>query len=72
MIFHAEVFATPDYYHPRLRATVPGCWRVQFADPIPGHGNIAPEFVGATRRAAIENAIACLKARGLTGRLRLS
>lgn len=71
MIVYAEVFETPDYYHLRLRATVPGCWRVQFTDPIPGCGNVAPEFVGQTRRAAIDSAIAALKARGLTGRLRL-
>ena len=67
MIIHAACYLQPDRYNPTLRATVPGAWLVEFDAPIPGHGNVAPVFVGETRSAAIRNAVEALKNRGLTG-----
>jgi len=70
MIITASCYFTPDYYHPRLRATVPAVWRIELDQPLPGC-NVAPEFIGDTRADAIRNALDCFKSRGLTGRLRL-
>lgn len=71
MIINASCYLQPDRYSPTLRATVPGAWHVEFDAPIPGHGNLAPVFVGETRSAAIRSAVEALKNRGLTGSLRL-
>ena len=71
MLITASCYLQPERYSPSLRATVPGAWLVEFDAPIPGHGNLAPVFVGETRTAAIRNACEALKNRGLSGSLRL-
>jgi hypothetical protein len=70
MIISASCYFVPEYYNPRLRATVPPVWKVELDNPLPGC-NVASEFVGDTRADALRNAIDCFKSRGITGRLRL-
>jgi len=70
-LFKAECYFQPEQYNPRIRATVPPAWVVEFDCALPDT-NIPPVFFGNTRKEAIENAIVTLKSRGLTGRLILN
>ena len=70
-LFNADCYFQEEQYNPRIRATVPPAWIVEFDCALPDT-NILPVFYGHSRREAIENAIDCLKSRGLTGRLILN
>lgn len=70
-LFKAECYFQQEQYNPRIRATVPPAWVVEFDCALPDT-NIPPVFFGNTRKEAIENAIVTLKSRGLTGRLILN
>jgi hypothetical protein len=70
-LFKAECYFQQEKYNPRIRATVPPAWVVEFDCALPDT-NIPPVFFGNTRKEAIENAIVTLKSRGLTGRLILN
>jgi hypothetical protein len=67
-LFKADCYFQQEQYNPRIRATVPPAWVVEFDCALPDT-NVPPVFFGKTRREAIENAIVTLKSRGLTGRL---
>jgi hypothetical protein len=67
-LFKADCYFQQEQYNPRIRATVPPAWVVEFDCTLPDT-NVPPVFFGKTRREAIENAIVTLKSRGLTGRL---
>tara|TARA_B110000971_G_scaffold153291_1_gene156546 strand:- start:271 stop:492 length:222 start_codon:yes stop_codon:yes gene_type:complete len=69
--FIADCYFQPEKYNPRLRATVPPAWVVEFDSALQG-ANVPPVFYGNTRREAIQDAIDTLKSRGLTGRLILN
>ncbi len=68
---NAECYFQPETYNPRLRATVPPAWVIEFECALP-NTNVPPVFFGRTRREAIENAIETLRSFGLTGRLILN
>ena len=70
-LFKADCYFQQEQYNPRIRATVPPAWVVEFDCALP-NTNVPPVFFGKTRREAIENAIVTLKSRGLTGRLILN
>jgi hypothetical protein len=70
-LFKADCYFQQEQYNPRIRATVPPAWVVEFDCALPDT-NVPPVFFGKTRREAIENAIVTLKSRGLTGRLILN
>jgi hypothetical protein len=67
-LFKADCYFQQEQYNPRIRATVPPAWVIEFDCALPDT-NVTPVFFGKTRREAIENAIVTLKSRGLTGRL---
>jgi hypothetical protein len=70
-LFKADCYFQQEQYNPRIRATVPPAWVIEFDCALPDT-NVPPVFFGKTRREAIENAIVTLKSRGLTGRLILN
>jgi|APGre2960657373_1045057.scaffolds.fasta_scaffold97758_2 hypothetical protein len=67
----ADCYFQQEQYNPRIRATVPPAWVVEFDCALP-NTNVPPVFYGHTRREAIENAIKTLQSFGLTGRLILN
>ena len=69
--FNADCYFQQEQYNPRIRATVPPAWVVEFDCALPDT-NVPPVFYGHSRREAIQNAIDCLKSMGLTGRLILN
>tara|TARA_B110000977_G_C10890901_1_gene421409 strand:- start:266 stop:487 length:222 start_codon:yes stop_codon:yes gene_type:complete len=69
--FIADCYYQPEKYNPRLRATVPPAWVVEFANALQCT-NVPPVFYGSTRKEAIQDAIGTLKSMGLTGRLILN
>ena len=70
-LFKADCYFQQEQYNPRIRATVPPAWIIEFDCALPGT-NVPPVFYGHSRKEAIENAIATLKSFGLTGRLILN
>ena len=70
-IFNADCYYKQEQYNPRLRATIPPSWIIEFDCALPGT-NVPPVFFGNTRKEAIQNAIDCLQSFGLTGRLILN
>jgi len=70
-LFKADCYFQQEQYNPRIRATVPPAWVIEFDCALP-NTNVPPVFYGISRREAIQNAIDCLKSRGLTGRLILN
>jgi len=69
--FIADCYFQTEQYNPRIRATVPPAWIVEFDCALEGT-NVPPVFYGKTRREAIQNAINTLQSIGLTGRLILN
>ena len=67
----ADCYFQQEQYNPRIRATVPPAWVIEFDCALP-NTNVPPVFFGHTRREAIENAIKTLQSFGLTGRLILN
>ena len=67
----ADCYFQQEQYNPRIRATVPPAWVVEFDCALP-NTNVPPVFYGHTRREAIENAIKTLQSFGLTGHLILN
>jgi len=70
-LFKADCYFKQEQYNPRIRATVPPAWVVEFDCALP-NTNVPPVFFGNTRKEAIQNAIDCLQSFGLTGRLILN
>jgi hypothetical protein len=70
-LFKADCYFQQEQYNHRIRATVPPAWVVEFDCALPDT-NVPPMFFGASRKEAIQNAIDCLKSRGLTGRVVLN
>jgi hypothetical protein len=70
-LFKADCYFQQEQYNPRIRATVPPAWVIEF-DCALLNTNVPPVFFGNTRREAIENAIKTLQSFGLTGRLILN
>ena len=70
-LFKANCYFQRGQYNPRIRATVPPAWVIEFDCALP-NTNVPPMFFGHTRREAIENAIKTLQSFGLTGRLTLN
>ena len=70
-LFKADCYFQQEQYNPRIRATVPPVWVIEFDCALPGT-NVPPVFFGHSRKEAIQNAIDCLKSMGLTGRLILN
>ena len=69
--FIADCYFEPERYNPRIRATVPPSWVIEFNCALP-NTNVPPVFYGNTRKEAIQNTIDTLKSFGLTGRLILN
>lgn len=70
-LFKADCYFKEEQYNPRIRATVPPAWVIEFDCALP-NTNVPPVFFGNTRKEAIQNAIDCLQSFGLTGRLILN
>jgi len=86
-LFKADCYFQEEKYNPRIRATVPPAWVIEFDCALPNLAeqtvlrnfrvpaadtNVPPVFYGISRREVIQNAIDCLKSMGLTGRLILN
>ena len=70
-LFKADCYFKEEQYNPRIRATTPPAWVIEFDCALP-NTNVPPVFFGKTRKEAIQNAIDCLQSFGLTGRLILN
>ncbi len=69
--FKADCYFQEEQYNPRIRATVPPAWVIEFDCALP-NTKVPPVFFGHSRKEAIQNAITVLQSMGLTGRLILN
>jgi len=70
-LFKADCYFKQEQYNPRIRATVPPAWVVEFDCALP-NTNVPPVFFGNPRKEASHNAMDCLQPFGLTGRIILN